>query len=249
MWQGLNYFGVFEDPQHSSTGRRWWDRSASGSSSRSPSDRSGGSPSVSFVGTPLRALGGAESLWQRSSPPLLLVREQLGVATWDFIDREDSVSACSKNTYLAANNRARESVMTCSRSTLREKEIITSDWINRGAFTLNSVMFLSSYLDMVLSDSMFVAGRSTSELLMLCVWDSVTSRLRAWTSARPRDWSRTRTVKGHQWSCIYYITNTVQILSPFKITFYVNIVTAWSDQICISASLLQSSVSHDLQKS
>ncbi len=109
--------------RHSSTGRRWWDRSASGSSSRSPSD----SPSVSFVETPLRALGGAESLWQRSSPPLLLVREQLGVATWDLIDREDSVSACSKNTYLAANNRARESVMTCSRSTLREKEIITDD--------------------------------------------------------------------------------------------------------------------------
>ncbi len=43
------------------------------------------------------------------------------MATWDLIDREDSVSACSKNTYLAANNRARESVMTCSRSTLRER--------------------------------------------------------------------------------------------------------------------------------
>lgn len=62
-------------------------------------------------------LGKATSLLQHSSPALLLDRKVCGV----LIDKDDSVSACSKKTYFTASNRARDRVMTCSMSKLQRE--------------------------------------------------------------------------------------------------------------------------------
>lgn len=79
--------------------------------------------------------------------------------------------------------------MTCSKSTLtqrREKRYGTRTQRSRSYINVS----LSSYLDMVLSDSMLGWVRTTSEPLMLWAGDSATRRLWAWTSTKTNDWNK-----------------------------------------------------------